>query len=90
MTYRVEFIPHVRKDLEKIPRHDVKMIKDALISLSKDKEPWRHVKKLKGAGKIPVFSFRIGVYRAIMTIERGIMVIFVIEISHRKNAYRKY
>lgn len=66
------------------------MIHDSLAALSEDNEPWRRVKKLKGLGEIPIYSFRVGNYRIIMTIEKAIMVIFVIEIHHRKNAYRNF
>jgi mRNA interferase RelE/StbE len=90
MTFCIRFIPRVKKDLVKLPVHDIRMIHDSLVALSKDNEPWRHVKKLKGLGDTPIHSYRVGSYRIIMTIEKDIMVIFVIEIHHRKNAYRNY
>ena len=90
MTFQVRFIPRVKKDLAKLPVHDIRMIHDSLIALSNDNEPWRRVKKLKGLGDTPIYSFRVGSYRIILTIEMDVMVIFVMEIHHRKNAYRNF
>jgi len=90
MTFSVRFIPRVKKDLAKLPVHDIRMIYDSLTDLSKDNESWRRVKKLKGLGDRPIYSLRVSNYRIILTIEKDIMVIFVIEIHHRKNAYRNF
>ena len=90
MTFYVRFVPGVKKDLVKLPVHDIRMIHDSLTALSTDNEPWRRVKKLKGLGNTPICSFRVGSYRIILTIEMDIMVIFVIEIHHRKKNYRNF
>lgn len=90
MTFYVRFIPRVKKDLAKLPVNDIRMIHDSLTVLSKDNEPWRKVKKLKGLGDTPIYSLRVGNYRIILTIEMDIMVIFVLEIHHRKNVYRNF
>ena len=90
MSFCIRFIPRVKTDLAKLPVHDLRMIHDSLTALSEDNEPWRRVKKLKGLGDTPIYSLRVGNYRIVMTIEKDIMVIFVIEIHHRKNAYRNY
>jgi mRNA interferase RelE/StbE len=90
MTFNVKLIPRVKKDLAKLPVHDIRMIPDSLVALSNDNEPWRRVKKLKGLGDTPIYSFRVGSYRIILAIEMDIMVIFVIEIHQRKNAYSNF
>jgi mRNA interferase RelE/StbE len=90
MTFYVRFVPRVKKDLARLPVHDIGMIHDSLVALSESSEPWCQVKKLKGIGATPIYSYRVGSYRIILTIEKGNMVIFVIEIHHRKNAYRNY
>ncbi|HVP95167.1 MAG TPA: type II toxin-antitoxin system RelE/ParE family toxin [Methanoregulaceae archaeon] len=89
MTFHIRFIPRVKKDLANIPESDIRMIKDGLKSLSLSEDPQRHIKKLKGQS-MPLYSFRIGNYRVIMLIERTSMVIFMVEISQRKNVYRRY
>ena len=89
MTFHIRFVPSVKKDLARIPESDIRMIKAGLKSLSISEDPQRQIKKLKGQS-MPLYSFRVGDYRVIMLIERTSMVIFVIEISHRKNVYRDY
>jgi mRNA interferase RelE/StbE len=89
MIFQIRFVPRVKKDLAKLPKTDLITIKTSLKTLSVSKDPQRHAKKLKGQ-KIPLYSFRVGNYRVIMTIEREKMIIFVIEISQRKNVYRDY
>lgn len=47
-----------------------------------------NIKKLKGdfAG---VYRYRIGDYRLFYTIDTARIIVFVVSISHRKNAYKK-
>jgi len=90
MTFYVRLVPGVKKDLAKLPIHDRRTIRNSLTALSEDNEPWRRVKKLKGFGVTPIYSFRVDTYRIIMIIEKDIMVIFVIEIHHRKKAHRNF
>ena len=49
--------------------------------------PFLFVEKLKG---IDLYKLRVGDYRAILSIENGKMVIFVLEVDHRSVIYRKY
>lgn len=48
--------------------------------------PEAHVKKLVGD---PGCSLRVGDYRVIVDIDRGILAILVIKIDHRKKVYKK-
>jgi mRNA interferase RelE/StbE len=80
----------VKKNLAKLPVHDIRMIHNSLVALSNDNEPWQRVEMLKGLGDKPIHSFRVGTYRIILTIEKDMMVFFVIEIHHRKNEYRDF
>jgi mRNA interferase RelE/StbE len=47
--------------------------------------PYPHVKKLIGN---PYFRLRVGEYRVILDIQQDKLIIFVIEIGHRKNIYK--
>lgn len=49
--------------------------------------PYPHVKRLVGS---PYFRLRAGDYRVILDIQKNKLVIFVIEVGHRKNIYRKF
>ncbi|MFW5987713.1 MAG: type II toxin-antitoxin system RelE family toxin [Methanohalophilus sp.] len=48
------------------------------------------VKKFKGSPKSPLYSLRIGEYRVILSIDGDQLIVFVIEIGHRRNIYNKY
>jgi mRNA interferase RelE/StbE len=49
--------------------------------------PYPHVKKLIGS---PYFILRVGEYRIILDIKEDKLIIFIIELGHRKNIYKKY
>jgi mRNA interferase RelE/StbE len=57
--------------------------------LADEDDPRRHVKRLRGSTNPPFCSYRIGQYRAIMSIPDDVMVIHVIEVGTRGNVYRK-
>jgi mRNA interferase RelE/StbE len=46
------------------------------------------IKKLKGAEYKNIFRFRLGDYRLFYKVEESIVVVFVFDIEHRKDAYR--
>lgn len=47
-----------------------------------------NIKKLKGVYS-DVYRYRIGNYRLFYTIDKNQVIIFIIDIEHRKNSYRK-
>jgi mRNA interferase RelE/StbE len=89
MGYTVRFTPGAERDFKGIPRADARRIKEELVSLSQDQTPRSRVKKLKGQVDLPLYSFRVGNYRLILSIEDQDLVIFVLEIGHRRTVYRK-
>lgn len=77
-----------QKDLLALAKKDARRIRAALTDLAAEENPQSCVKKLKGHEHVPLYSCRIGVYRALLTIDNGILVIFVITIDHRSSVYR--
>lgn len=90
MTYSVLVTKRAKKSLEQLPKPIAKEIYLELTSLSREDNPTKYVKKLKGNKNPPFYSLRVGSYRVILNIEDTVMVIHVIEAGHRKNIYRKY
>lgn len=90
MIWRLIILPGAIRDIKRLPVADAQHIKDELYALAEEPYPRHYVKKLKGHQSTPLYSFRIGDYRIILTIEGNIMVITVIEIGNRSNVYRKY
>jgi mRNA interferase RelE/StbE len=88
MTFSVVYTERARWDLKKLPP-DVTRACIRGISRIKD-DPFSFVKKLKGSKKAPLYSLRIGDYRAILSIEDDRFIVFILEIGHRSTIYRKY
>lgn len=90
MGYTVRFTPGAERDFRSIPKEDARRIKEELVSLSRDHTPRSRVKKLKGQVDLPLYSFRVGHYRLILSIEDQDLVIFVLEIGNRRTIYQKF
>lgn len=81
--YEIIFHKNSQKQIEKLPREIQIRILSALerIKIS----PHSHVKRLVNT---PYFRLRVGDYRIILDIQNKKLVIFVIELGHRKNIYQ--
>jgi len=87
MSYKVEYTSKARKDLKKLPLEIAQSIIRSINSIKND--PYLQVKKIKGT-KNPLYTQRVGEYRAILYMENERLLIMVIEAGHRKKIYRKY
>lgn len=73
------------KYLHKTNESVFKRVRNALLSLSKDPTQGKPLKlSLKGK-----WSYRVGVYRIIYAIEKKILTVYVLDIGHRREIYRK-
>ncbi len=88
MTFTVIYTTKARRDLKGLPPGVAQTCIRAISGIKED--PFSFVKKLKGSKKAPIYSFRIGEYRAILSIEDDRLVILVLEVGHRSTIYRKY
>ena len=86
--YSVRLSGRAQKDLLSLPKKDARRIRAALNELAAEQNPSAGVRKLKGHEHVPLYSCRIGSYRAILTIDNGILLIFVITIDGRGTVYR--
>ena len=83
--YKVVFRKSVLKDLERIPKKDVRRIVAAIKSLAEDPRPPQS-KKLSGDEK---YRLRSGVYRILYSIEDDKLIVCVVKVRHRKDVYKK-
>jgi len=90
MIWRLLITAGAERDLNNIPELDRKRIKDELLALADEPHPRSYVKKLKGHSRSPLYSFRVGRYRAILTIEGNTIVITLVETGARSKVYRRY
>ena len=91
MSYTVLFSHKAEKYLKSIQSEIAKHIKEEILTLEDASNPKTHLKKIEGVSKKhPLYSYRVGEYRAILTFLKGQFVIVVIEIDNRRTSYRKY
>jgi mRNA interferase RelE/StbE len=83
MTYEVTFSDFADKQLSKLPLD----IQNRIISTIKRCQirPHSHVKKLVGS---KYFRLRVGDYRVIMDIIDNKLIIYIVELGHRKRVYK--
>ncbi len=82
--YRVLVRKSVSKDLDRITKKDRRRIVKAMSALADEPRPSQS-KKLSGGEK---YRLRCGAYRIIYEIQDEQLVICVVRIRHRRDAYR--
>ena len=88
--FQVLYSPGSGRALQKMPKGAAIRIVDSLEAISKAEDPKRHIKKLKGSFGIPLYSYRVGDYRVILSLNEEALAIYVIDVGDRSNIYRKY
>ena len=83
--YKVVFRKSVLKDLERIPKKDVRRIVASIETLAENPRPHQS-KRLSGDEK---YRLRSGVYRILYSIEDDKLIVCVVKVRHRKDVYRK-
>ena len=83
MVYSIHITDTAKKQLVKIDRETVKRIDKKLREISHD--PFLYVTRLVG---LEIYKLRVGDYRVLMSIQRGKLIIMVVEVSHRRNVYK--
>ncbi len=84
MAYNIRITDTAKKQLAKLDRQTAKRIDAKLRQISND--PFAYVSRLAG---LEFYKLRVGDYRVLMSIHRDILVILVVEISHRRNVYKR-
>ena len=82
--YRIELASGVQKELDRLPARQVSRIVDAIRRLTDNPRP-RGSKKLVGEENL--YRIRVGIYRVIYAIFDDELVIVVVRVKHRKDAY---
>lgn len=80
--YKVEFTESAVKQLKKLDKQTVRVIKNWVIkNLVNTPDP-----RLHGKG---IWRYRVGDYRLFASIEEDIITIRIFEIGHRRDIYKK-
>ena len=85
-SYRIEFARSAEKDLRKIAKKEIPRILRAVEALADEPRP-SGAKKLTGSER--TYRIRTGGYRVVYEVEDGILVVLVVRIASRGDAYRK-
>lgn len=82
--YKVAIKKSAAKEIERLPRKDMKAVLERVESLSENPRP-RDCKKLSSQEK---YRIRCGNYRILYAIEDDILIVFVVKVGHRRDVYR--
>ena len=80
--YEILFHKNAQRQLEKLSK-DIQIRVISVLDRIKI-TPYAHVKKLVNT---PYFRLRVGDYRVILDIQTDKLIIFVVELGHRRNIY---
>ena len=86
-SFEIQWKSSAKKELRKIDNKEIVKILNEIEKLSLDPYPTNH-KKLLGTEHI--YRIKIGNYRVIYSIENDKLIIEIIRVRHRKDAYRKF
>lgn len=84
MTFEIRWTETAFKRLQKLDHTAQKRIVEKLDEATAD--PFTVAKKLSG---VNLYSIRVGEYRVIVSIERGRMLVMVVDLGHRSKIYKK-
>ena len=85
MAYTVQLKPAALRQLEKLPREIQTRVAGKIESLRNDPFP-QGCKEFQG--EPGTWRVRVGDYRVIYQVDRGILLILVVTIGHRREVYR--
>jgi len=93
MTLRTKFLRHsiswkksAEKDLLSIPDANTKDIKEKVEKIVQD-DPTLDIIRLQGSFNLPTYRLRVGNYRVIFEDHKDEIIILIVAVKHRKDAY---
>ena len=82
MTWSVLWSSKSARQLKKLDKKQARKIREAVLDITDN--PFVAVRKLSNSA---FFRMRVGDYRIIMDLQQGKMIIFVVEVDHRRRIY---
>lgn len=84
MPWQVLWSEKSVKQLKKIDKKNARKIRDSVLEISDN--PYQKVTRLTDS---PFFRLRIGNYRVILDLQQNKVIVFVIQVDHRRKIYKK-
>ena len=85
--HKVEFAQSAAKELEKVYRSDRKLYSRLVTAIKTLQINPYQGKALKGRFSGD-YSLRVGGYRVIYTVHKGRLIVYIIDLGHRREVYR--
>lgn len=85
-AYRVEIAPAAYRQLSKLPKQDLKRVRVKIDKLESNPRP-SDCTKLKDSQN--VYRIRAGDYRILYQIKDEILLVLVVKVAHRREAYKE-
>ena len=82
--YEIVLRKSVRKDLDPLPKREVRRLLADIAELADDPRPPQS-RKLSGSEK---YRLRCGVYRVLYEIQDAVLLVCVVKVGHRREVYR--
>jgi mRNA interferase RelE/StbE len=86
VTYTIEFRPAAYRDLRDLPLEVIRRISRRIDALASNPRP-PEAEKLAGCEGL--YRVRVGNYRILYEIRDEVLLVIVIRVRHRREAYRK-
>jgi mRNA interferase RelE/StbE len=87
LSYSVEFTDIALRNLQRYPQKDRSLILTNIEKLAQNPDSKSNVKKLINFGV--EYRMRVGHYRVLFDREDNLKIIDIIDVLHRKHAYRR-
>ena len=89
MAWTIEYVESVRKSIGRLDRQVQRRLRDFLeIRLARMDNPRQLGAALQGTRYHDLWRYRVGNYRIIAEIDDARILILVVRIAHRRDAYR--
>jgi mRNA interferase RelE/StbE len=82
--YSIRYTPIALKALRRMPRNTADLVRRKIQEVAVDPTAARNVKKLKGRDG---YRLRVGDWRVVYDLDKGVLVLIVIEIGPRGSIY---
>ena len=84
-AYRIEVAPRAVRELRALPQAVRRRVGRRILALARDPRPYGS-RKLEGMEDL--YRLRVGDYRVVYRIEDGVLLVLIVRVRHRRDAYR--
>lgn len=82
--YRIEIKRSAVKEIDRLSRNDLRSVRTKIESLAENPRPF-DCQKLSSQER---YRVRVGDYRILYSIEDDVLIVFIVKVAHRREAYR--